>query len=58
MNGDLRGTEEKMDMAALVARAREGDSQAVADLYEQSYGKVYVTVRAMIKDEDAVFEEE
>lgn len=52
MTTGLRGA----DLTEFVTRARGGDSQAVADLYDRTYGKVYVTVRAMIKDEDAVFD--
>ncbi|MBO4288732.1 MAG: RNA polymerase sigma factor, partial [Lachnospiraceae bacterium] len=48
--------ESEKDLAALVAKAREGDNAATADLYELTYDKVYVTVKSMIKDEDTVFD--
>ncbi len=43
-------------LAALVDAAREGSQAAVSALYEQTYSKVYYTVKSMIKDEDAVLD--
>lgn len=43
-------------LAKLVAAARTGDKDAISTLYEQTYSKVYYTVKSMIKDEDAVFD--
>ena len=40
----------------LISQAKLGDQQAIAGLYEQTYDKVYYTVRSMIKDEDAAFD--
>lgn len=40
----------------LTAKARSGDTEAISRLYEQTYSKVYYTVRSMIKDEDAIFD--
>ena len=42
--------------SVLVDLARQGDSAAISELYERSYSKVYYSVKAMIKDEDAVFD--
>lgn len=43
-------------LAKLVAAARIGDQDAISALYEKTYSKVYYTVKAMIKDENAVFD--
>ncbi len=43
-------------LARLVAAARTGDQSAVSALYEETYSKVFYTVRSIIKDEDAVFD--
>ena len=43
-------------VAALISRARIGDQEAIAALYEQTYSKVYYTVRSMVRDEDAVLD--
>ena len=51
---EMSDRENTKDLAALTAKAREGDSGAIADLYELSYDKVYVTVKSMIKDDDTV----
>ena len=40
----------------LVEKARAGNEDAFSDLYEQTYSKVYYTVKSMVKDEDAVFD--
>ena len=40
----------------LVEKARAGNKDAFSDLYEQTYSKVYYTVKSMVKDEDAVFD--
>ena len=40
----------------LITQARDGDQQAIAALYEQTYSKVYYTIKSMVKDEDAVFD--
>ena len=53
---EMSDRENTKDLAALTAKAREGDSGAIADLYELSYDKVYVTVKSMIKDDDTVFD--
>lgn len=42
----------KKPMDELVQLAKEGDQEAIAALYEQSYNSVYQSVRAIIKDED------
>jgi len=44
------------DAPGLVSRARNGDQQAIAALYEQTYNKVYYTVKSMIRNEDDVFD--
>lgn len=38
----------------LVAKAKEGDQQAIADLYQRSYNNVYYTVKSMIRDGDTI----
>lgn len=43
-------------LSVLVERARAGEQDAVAALYEKTYGQVFYTVKSMIKDEDAVFD--
>ena len=48
------GRENPADMAELVDRARRGDAEAVSALYEQTYGRVYYTVKSMIKNEDEI----
>ena len=50
------GRENPADMAELVDRARRGDAEAVSALYEQTYGRVYYTVKSMIKNEDDVLD--
>ena len=40
----------------LVKMARAGNKDAMSDLYEQTYSKVYYVVKSMVKDEDAVFD--
>lgn len=40
----------------LVEKARAGSKDAFSDLYEQTYSKVYYTVKSMVKDEDAVID--
>ncbi len=46
-----RTAEETDGLAILVERARGGDQGAMAALYEQTCGKVFATVRSMIKNE-------
>ena len=46
----------QIDFNKLVEDARDGNQEAISNLYERTYSKVYYTVRAMIKDEDAVFD--
>ena len=45
-----------IDMNSLVARAQGGDNNAISDLYQLTYDKVFYTVKSMIKDEDTVFD--
>ena len=40
----------------LVLRAKTGDQEAIAQLYEQTYSSVYYTVKSMVKDEDTVLD--
>ncbi len=40
----------------LINKAAAGDQGAITCLYEQTYSSVYKTVRAMIRDEDAVLD--
>ena len=47
-----RTAEEADGLAILVERARGGDQGAMAALYEQTCGKVFATVRSMIKNEE------
>ena len=47
-----RTAEEADGLAILVERARSGDQGAMAALYEQTCGKVFATVRSMIKNEE------
>ncbi|MDE6213461.1 MAG: zinc ribbon domain-containing protein, partial [Lachnospiraceae bacterium] len=37
------------ELAGLVAAARLGGQDAISTLYEKTYGKVYYTVKSMIK---------
>ena len=51
--------QEKADgkmFSRLVEKAKQGDNGAIADLYEQTYDRVFYTVRSMIKDEDTAFD--
>ncbi len=43
-------------LAELVSAARIGNQDAISDLYEKTYSKVYYIVKSIIKDEDAVFD--
>lgn len=47
---------ETVDFASLISRAKAGDQEAVAALYEASSDKAYYTVKSMIRDDDAVFD--
>ena len=42
--------------AELVRRAAENDQDAVAELYNRTYGSVYAAVRAMVSDEDTALD--
>ena len=53
---EINYTQDKTQGDTLVSRARNGDQQAIAELYEQTYSKVFYTVKSMIKDEEAVFD--
>ena len=46
-----RTNQRSPDWAKLVSRARGGDQQAIAALYEATYSGVYHAVRAMIREE-------
>lgn len=50
------GRPDAESMEELVGRARRGDTDAVSALYEQTYSKVYYTVKSMIKNEDDVLD--
>lgn len=50
------GRPDAENMEELVGRARRGDTDAVSVLYEQTYSKVYYTVKSMIKNEDDVLD--
>lgn len=50
------GRPDTESMEELVGRARRGDTDAVSVLYEQTYSKVYYTVKSMIKNEDDVLD--
>ena len=54
MNAEKCGS--AADAAELVRRAKGGDQEALSDLYEQSYGQVYYTVKSMVRNEDDVFD--
>jgi len=45
-----------MKDSELIKKAKNGDQEAIAALYERSYSKVYYTVRSMIKNEDDAFD--
>ena len=47
-----RAAEETDGLAGLVERARGGDQGAMAALYERTCGKVFATVRSMIRNEE------
>ena len=38
----------------LVLAAREGEQEAFSELYRLTYNAVYQSIRALVKDEDAV----
>ena len=42
--------------AELIRRAGENDPAAIEELYERTYGSVYATVRALVKDEDTALD--
>lgn len=44
------------ELSEFVKRAKTGDQDAIAVLYEKTYTQVFYTVKSMIKDEDAVFD--
>ncbi len=44
------------ESADLISLAKNGDQQAISILYEQTYSTVFYAVRAMIKDEDTVYD--
>lgn len=44
------------ELSEFVKRAKTGDQDAIASLYEKTYTQVFYTVKSMIKDEDAVFD--
>lgn len=44
------------ELSEFVKRAKTGDQDAIAALYEKTYTQVFYTVKSMIKDEDAVFD--
>lgn len=43
-------------LSEFVKKAKTGDQDAIASLYEKTYTQVFYTVKSMIKDEDAVFD--
>ena len=45
-----------MKEADLITRAKNGDQEAIAALYEETYSKVWYTVRSMIRNEDDSFD--
>lgn len=56
MTDNHSGRPDTESMEELVGRARRGDTDAVSVLYEQTYSKVYYTVKSMIKNEDDVLD--
>ena len=56
MTDNHSGRPDTESMEELVGRARRGDTDAVSALYEQTYSKVYYTVKSMIKNEDDVLD--
>lgn len=36
--------------AELIRRARENDQEAIAELYERTYGSVYTVIRTMVSE--------
>lgn len=40
----------------LLGRAKNGDQDAIAELYNRTYHQVYFTVKAMVKDEDTILD--
>ena len=43
-------------LSEFVKKAKTGDQDAIASIYEKTYTQVFYTVKSMIKDEDAVFD--
>lgn len=43
----------KDSIRELVLLAKEGNQDAISQLYEMTYNSVYQSVRALLKDEDA-----
>ncbi len=54
--GEPTGLNRDDNMTVLTARARNGNQNAIAALYEKTYDQVFYTIKSMIKDEDAVFD--
>ena len=49
--------QEQDDMwSTLVFRAKQGNQEALTALYEESYGKVFFTIKSMIRDENAALD--
>ena len=46
----------KDSVRELVLLAKDGDQDAIAQLYEMNYNSVYQSVRAVLKDEDAALD--
>lgn len=43
-------------LGILVCKAKQNDSDAMAELYNQTYSQVFYVVKSMIKDEDTVYD--
>lgn len=54
--GPVVGQEGQELWSGLVSRARQGDQEALAALYQKSYSQVFYTIKSMIRDENAVFD--
>ena len=54
--GPVVGQEGQEVWSGLVSRAKQGDQEALAALYQKSYSQVFYTIKSMIRDENAVFD--
>lgn len=54
--GTVIGQQQEDEWSDLVSRAKQGDQDALTTLYQNTYSKVFFTIKSMIRDENAVFD--